>query len=282
MQNSMATWVRKVLEVSTHPRIKLNNIKDLPGAKKKAVRVGRGPGSGRGKTCGRGHKGQGQRNKMNVRVGFEGGQTPFYRCVPKHGFKNKFQVKYEPLNLGKLQQLVDSERIDATQPINMYALHQAGAIGRVEHGIKLLADGAEWFGAKVNIEVSKASRAAIDAIEQQGGSVTTAYYNRLGLRVLLKPEKFEERPLPRRALPKRKTMAYYLDPDNRGYLLSPEGKERLKEAGMGGAYLGEDGRVHVPGRKVTLYSKPSPPQEEALKLKSRILEKGNNDLGTPV
>ena len=84
------------------------------------------------------------------------------------------------------------------------------------------------FKAKVNIEVSKASKTAIEVIERNGGTITTAYYNKLGLRVLLKPEKFEDREKPRRALPDKKLMKYYLNPENRGYLLSEEGKERLK------------------------------------------------------
>ena len=82
------------------------------------------------------------------------------------------------------------------------------------------SQGAEWFKAKVDIEVSKASQTAIQAVEKQGGRVITAHYNRLGLRVLLKPEKFEDRPLPRRALPNKKLMAYYLNPKNR-FVLSP-------------------------------------------------------------
>lgn len=103
---SCSRWIRNGLDIANLPRVKLNNIQDLPGAKKKviglysllgtpfyilvqAIRLGRGPGSRRGKTCGRGHKGQGQRNQHAIRVGFEGGQTPFYLSVPKHGFKNK-------------------------------------------------------------------------------------------------------------------------------------------------------------------------------------------------
>lgn len=257
------TWIRKGLDIAKLPRVRLNNIQDLPGAKKKAVRVGRGPGSGRGKTCGRGHKGQGQRNKKRVRVGFEGGQTPFYLTVPKRGFKNKFQIEYEPLNLNRLQYLIDGGRIDASQPITMHTLHKAGAVGKIKHGVKLLADGADWFSHKVNIEVSKASKSAITAVEGRGGSIVTAHYNQLGLRVLLKPEAFAGRPLPRRALPNKKLMPYYLNPENRGYLAVTEaGKQRMKEAGISGAYLGPDGRVHIPGKRVTLYSDPSPPLED--------------------
>eukprot|EP00118_Oscarella_pearsei_P011853 m.82906 g.82906 ORF g.82906 m.82906 type:complete len:176 (+) comp36313_c0_seq9:1176-1703(+) len=122
------------------PRVKLNNISDLPGAKKKGVRVGRGPGSGRGKTSGWGHKGQGQRHSgTKPRIGFEGGQTPFYLRVPKHGFRNKFRREFEPLNLSKLQLWIDSGRIDPGQPMNMYTLQKSGIIGpRISHGVKLL------------------------------------------------------------------------------------------------------------------------------------------------
>ena len=78
-----------------------------------------------------------------------------------------------------------------------------------------LLQGSEWFSSKVNIEVSRASKAAIEAVERQGGKVVTSYYTELGLDVLLKPWKFAERETPRRALPKKKVMAYYLDPENR-------------------------------------------------------------------
>jgi large subunit ribosomal protein L15 len=239
---SAYTWVRKALDVSQLPRVKLNNIQDLPGAKRKAVRVGRGPGSGKGKTCGRGHKGQGQRNKAAIRVGFEGGQTPFYLRVPKRGFRNKNQTHYVPLNLNRVQYLIDSGRIDASQPVNMHTLQQSGAVGRIKHGVKLLATGSEWFESKVNIEVSQASRKAIETIQKVGGQITTAHYNSLGLRVLLKPWRFEDRLRPRRALPNKKLMAYYLNPENRGYLVvTEEGRERLRDGGMEGAYLGDDG-----------------------------------------
>lgn len=258
-----ASWVRSSIDLSRLPRIKLNTLQDLPGALKKERRVGRGPGSKRGKTCGRGHKGQGQRNPKSIRVGFEGGQTPFYIRVPKHGFKNKFRVEYKPFNLGYLQHLINTGRVDPSQPIDMCTLNRVNTLGRIEHGIKLLADGADSFTSKVDIEVSRASKAAIDAIERNGGTITTTYFNKLGLRVHLKPEKYEEGRKPRQALPDKYDMKYYLNPENRGYLLTEKGEQRLKEGNMAGAYLGDDGRVHIPGKKVTLYSEPSPPKDES-------------------
>ncbi|KAK3730867.1 hypothetical protein QZH41_009977 [Actinostola sp. cb2023] len=208
------------------PRVALNNIRDIPEAFITHRRKGRGPGSGRGKTAGRGHKGQGQRG-TKPRLGFEGGQTPFYIRIPKHGFKNKFEKVYEPLNLNRLQYLIDSKRLNAAEPITMYHLWKTGAVGKIQDGVKLLATGDSWFKAKVDLEVSKASKTAIDAIEKQGGKITCAHYNKLGLRVLLKPEKFDGKYVPRRAQPPSKLLPFYTSIEHRGYLADPE---KLEEA----------------------------------------------------
>ncbi|XP_073257454.1 large ribosomal subunit protein uL15-like [Porites lutea] len=210
------------------PRVALNNIRDLPDAFITKQRKGRGPGSGRGKTSGRGHKGQGQRN-TKPRLGFEGGNTPFYLAVPKHGFKNTKQKFFSPLNLNRLQFFIDSGRLNPKEPITMYHLWRSGAVGgRIKDGVKLLGTGKTWFQANVDIEVSQASKTAIEAIEKQGGKITCAHYNRLGLRVLLKPEKFEGRPIPRRARPPNKLMEYYTNPKNRGYLADPVELEKAR------------------------------------------------------
>ena len=118
----------------------------------------------------------------------------------------------------------------------------------------------------MDIEVSRASQSAIAAIERQGGRVTTAYYNDLGLRVLLKPEKYDERIKPRRSLPSKKDMPYYLSEKNRGYLLAESGQKRLAEAGLVGCYVDADGRVAVPGKPTTEGAAPAPTKEEYLKV----------------
>lgn len=212
-----------------YPRVALNNIRDLPEAFKAQHRKGRGRGSGRGKTSGRGHKGQGQRN-TKPRLGFEGGQTPLYLRVPKHGFKNIYKMHYRPLNLNRLQFFIDSGRLNPNAPITMYHLWRSGVTGgRIKDGVVLLGGGTTWFQAKVDIEVSKASKTAIKAIERQGGKITCAYYNKLGLRLLLKPEKFEGKRIPRRARPNTKLMEYYTSVENRGYLVDPDELEKARQ-----------------------------------------------------
>ena len=199
----------------------LSNLKPPKGAKHSKKRVGRGPGSGKGKTAGRGHKGQKARNNGGIRLGFEGGQTPLYRLLPKRGFKNKFARPMEPVNLRKLQDWIAQGRIDPRRTITMKEMYDAGLVTRIRHGVKLLGQGADAFHLPVDVEVTQASKSAIAAVEQGGGSIKTVYHNRLGLRVLLKPEKFAEKELPRRARPPPKLMPYYVDYANRGEF-SPE------------------------------------------------------------
>ncbi|XP_028393961.1 uncharacterized protein LOC114518178 [Dendronephthya gigantea] len=213
------------------PRVVLNNIRDFPEAFKPHHRKGRGPGSGRGKTSGRGHKGQGQRGTL-PRIGFEGGQTPFYLRIPKHGFKNVNKKNYVPLNLNRLQYFIDCGRIDVNKPINMNTLWTTGAVSRLQDGVCLLGTGSEIFNSKIDIEVSRASKKAIETVERQGGQVTCAYYTKLGLRVLVKPWKFDTKRLPRKAAPPPKLEKYYKDPSKRGYLADPQevDEERKKES----------------------------------------------------
>eukprot|EP01089_Gocevia_fonbrunei_P017400 TRINITY_DN5631_c0_g1_i2.p1 TRINITY_DN5631_c0_g1~~TRINITY_DN5631_c0_g1_i2.p1 ORF type:complete len:218 (-),score=32.02 TRINITY_DN5631_c0_g1_i2:219-872(-) len=153
--------------------VKLNSISDNKGAHMKTIRVGRGPGSGKGKTAGKGHKGQKARSK--VRPGFEGGQNPMYKRVRKHGFSNYlFKRAYLPVNLDKIQLWIDQGRLDPTQKIDMKTLNDVGLVSRItktyEHGYKLLASGKEWFQAKIDIEISKVSREAKQAVEKNGGT----------------------------------------------------------------------------------------------------------------
>jgi len=175
--------------------VTLNSIANNPAAVKKGKRVGRGPGSGLGKTCGRGHKGQKSRTGVSRKYGFEGGQNPLIRSLPKHGFHNPHKVEYWPLNLDRLQSWIEQGRLDTSTFLTMKDLQRAGVIHKKvpEHGVKLLARGAERFTAKVDLQISQVTPKAREAVERNGGSVTTVYYNKLGLRALLKPEWFAKK-----------------------------------------------------------------------------------------
>ena len=148
--------------------MRLNEISDNAGASKNRKRVGRGIGSGKGKTAGRGHKGQKSRSGVSL-LGFEGGQMPLYRRLPKRGFKNRFSKDYSEINLGKVQVAIDTGKIETKKDINYKVLQQAGIVSKSEDGLKLLANGE--LKAKVTIEVSRASKAATEAVEKAGGTV---------------------------------------------------------------------------------------------------------------
>jgi large subunit ribosomal protein L15 len=149
--------------------MKLNELSDNPGARKNRTRVGRGPGSGKGTTAGRGMKGQKSRSGVSLK-GFEGGQMPLYRRLPKRGFKNPFRKHFAVVNTGRLQKAIDEERLDAKKTIDAAALIASGIVGRrVGDGVRLLAKGE--ITAKVTIEVAGASRAALAAVEKAGGKV---------------------------------------------------------------------------------------------------------------
>ncbi len=151
--------------------MKLNQLSDNAGARKARTRVGRGIASGTGKTAGRGHKGQKSRTGVAIK-GFEGGQMPLHRRLPKRGFNNIFRKVFEPVNIGRLQAAVDAGKLDAKKPVTIDVLKEAGIVGRVKDGVRLLAKGE--LKAKLNIEVSGASKAAIAAVEAAGGKVTVA------------------------------------------------------------------------------------------------------------
>jgi len=149
--------------------MKLNELSDNPGAAKERMRVGRGIGSGKGKTAGRGVKGQKSRSGVSIK-GFEGGQMPLYRRLPKRGFTNApFRKEFATVNLGRLQEAVDAKKIDAGKPIDADALLAAGIISKVLDGVKILAKGE--LSAKLTIQAAKASQAAIAAVEKAGGTV---------------------------------------------------------------------------------------------------------------
>jgi large subunit ribosomal protein L15 len=151
--------------------MKLNEIRDNPGARLKSKRLGRGIGSGKGKTSGKGVKGQKAREGVSLN-GFEGGQLPIYRRLPKRGFTNVNRKDYAPLNVGALSAAIEAGKLDAGQPINEAILAAAGLVrlGKVD-GVRLLNKGS--INQAVTIEVSGASVAAVAAIEQAGGKVTT-------------------------------------------------------------------------------------------------------------
>jgi large subunit ribosomal protein L15 len=148
--------------------MKLDQLRDNPGARKSPIRVGRGIGSGKGKTGGRGGKGQTARTGVAVN-GFEGGQMPLYRRLPKRGFKNIFALDFVEVNTGRLQQAIDAGRLDAAKPVDAAALRAAGLIGRPRDGVRLLGKGE--LKSKLTLEVAGASKSAIAAVEKAGGSV---------------------------------------------------------------------------------------------------------------
>jgi large subunit ribosomal protein L15 len=150
--------------------MKLNEIRDNEGARKSRKRVARGIGSGSGKTAGRGQKGQKSRSGVAV-SGFEGGQMPIYRRLPKRGFKNHFAKEFAVVNLDSIQKAVDAGKLNAEE-ITVEALLNAGLISKTLDGVRLLARGA--ITSKVNISVASASKAAVAAVEKAGGKVVVA------------------------------------------------------------------------------------------------------------
>jgi len=148
--------------------MKLNEIRDNKGATRNAKRVGRGIGSGRGKTSGAGHKGQKARSGVAIK-GFEGGQMPIHRRLPKRGFTNIFRKKFVEVNLQRLQKAVDDGRLDAKKPVDTAALIAAGVIRREKDGVRILAKGS--LKAKLEIHAAGASKAAAEAVEKAGGKI---------------------------------------------------------------------------------------------------------------
>ncbi|KAJ2796478.1 YmL10 [Coemansia guatemalensis] len=197
--------------------VALNNLRDVKGARKVKKRLGRGHGSGHGKTCGRGQKGQKSRSgNSKPGPGFEGGQTPLTRVFPKRGFKNPMRRELQPLNLDKIQHWINTGRLDATKPITLKSIFDSNIV-RFKDGVTLLARGAEHFTTPITIEVTKASQLAVKRIEELGGRVVCVYHNRLAMRALLHPEKFAV--LPKSALPMTaKLRRVYEDPARRGFL----------------------------------------------------------------
>ncbi|XP_041045980.1 39S ribosomal protein L15, mitochondrial [Carcharodon carcharias] len=217
------------------PRVSLANLRPNSGAKKKEKRRGRGIHGG--KKSGRGHKGQTQRGNR-PRLGFEGGQTPFYIVIPKYGYNegHSSRRQYQPLSLNRLQYLIDLGRVDPSQPIDLTQLVNARGVTvqplKRDYGIQLVEEGVDSFAAKVNIEVQWASELTIAAIERNGGIITTGFYDPRSLDILCKPVPFFLRgqPIPKRMLPPEELVPYYTDAQNRGYLADPA---KIQEARMG-------------------------------------------------
>ena len=149
--------------------MKLNQIRDNEGATQARTRVGRGIGCGKGKTCGRGVKGQTSRTGVSIK-GFEGGQMPLHRRLPKRGFNPLSRSSYAEVNVGRLQQAVDAGRLDASQPVTLEALVAAGLVRADDTAVRLLGKGA--LTATLVITVAGASKGAIALVEKAGGSVT--------------------------------------------------------------------------------------------------------------
>ena len=148
--------------------MKLNQLRDQEGATKNRKRVGRGIGSGMGKTAGRGVKGQKARSGVAIN-GFEGGQMPVYRRLPKRGFNNLFAKSFNEISVGRLQAAIDAGKIDASKPVNVAVLKAAGVIRREKDGVRLLSDGE--LKAKVTLDIAGASKAAIEKVNKAGGVV---------------------------------------------------------------------------------------------------------------
>ena len=152
--------------------MKLNELHDKSGATRRKKRVGRGPGSGKGKTAGRGMNGQKSRSGVAI-AGYEGGQMPLYQRLPKRGFKKPNRKKYAVVNLGLIQKFIDAGKLDAGNVITEEKLVESGLVRRKFDGVRILAKGA--ISSSLNIEVTGASKPAIEALEQVGGSLKIGF-----------------------------------------------------------------------------------------------------------
>jgi large subunit ribosomal protein L15 len=174
--------------------MKLNQIADRPGARKKRMRIGRGIGSGMGKTGGRGGKGQTARSGVSIK-GFEGGQMPLHRRLPKRGFRNTtFAETLNEINIGDLQKAIDAGSLVATSVIDVAVLVKAGLLRREKDGVKLLGSGE--LKAKIDVSVWRASKSAIAAVEKAGGKVTILAPEKEAATDERRPNKFPKRQSP--------------------------------------------------------------------------------------
>lgn len=235
---NLASMLASLSISSTRHASILANLSDNRGAYNKRIRVGRGPSSGKGKTSGRGHKGQGQHGK--VKPWFQGGQTPLVVQRGTKGFENRRAPVMAKVNLDKLQEWIDAGRIDPTKRISVKELVDSNLVGNPRDGIKILARGKECIRQPLDILVSRASTAAINTIEAAGGKVVTRFYTADSMRRIVQGKSENtDKPLPQGAehvsgvlaevrargfryrLPdptSRKDIEYYRDPAHRGYL----------------------------------------------------------------
>lgn len=201
----------------------LGKLKPFEGAVVQYKRLGRGPASGKGKTSGRGQKGQKARGK--VPKWFEGGQTPFYKRFPIIGFKRPHRKIYHDINLERIQDFWNTGRIplNAGETLTIKVMKDCGIItGTLKDGAKILANGKEDYNVPLSIEASKASSSAINAIEGLGQKFTAVYHSKLGLKAHVDPDYFYLRKgyLPLQARPThRRDIGFYSNPEKRGYLL---------------------------------------------------------------
>ena len=152
--------------------MELNTLTDNKGSTRNRRRVGRGIGSGIGKTSGSGHKGQKARSGVAIK-GFEGGQMPIHRRLPKRGFVNIFRKNYIEVNIGEIQKAIDDGKIDPSNPVDVNALRSAGLVGKLKDGVRLLGNGN--ISSKIEVHVIGASKPAILAVEKKGGSVVLTH-----------------------------------------------------------------------------------------------------------
>ncbi len=141
--------------------MKIHELTPAPDSNKAPKRIGRGHGSGNGKTAGKGHKGQRARSGSGIRIGFEGGQMPLTRRIPKRGFNNIFATKYAVVNVSDLNRFKDGTVVDTE------LLQAAGLVKKVNDGVKILGNGE--LTANLTVKAAKFSQSAIEKIEKAGG-----------------------------------------------------------------------------------------------------------------
>lgn len=223
----MSSTTEKALQVLRHlPRVKISNLRDTPGSNYVTKdMLTSGP---RLRSM---WKRDGRKQHMGwPRLGYEGGQTPFYLKIPMENYNEKHFLRrqYPPLSLRQLQLMIDTGRLDPTRPIDLAALCNTRLyfVEPMERhfGVHLTADGVDLFRAKVNIEVQHAREPVIAAIERNGGTITTAYFDMASVCALRDPEAFFRlgKPIPKRGLPPEDAIRYYSDPAFRGYLADPK------------------------------------------------------------
>ncbi|XP_063239701.1 large ribosomal subunit protein uL15m [Bacillus rossius redtenbacheri] len=227
MGSSTRNGVDKALEMLRYlPRVCLANVKNNPGASKKRLR---GRAQYGGDKHGAGNKGSGQRQNY-MRLGYETGNTPFYLRFSREWYYKGHHLRrqYPPLSLLQLQKMIDTDRLDPSEPIDLSIICNTGLYSidpaQRHFGVHLTDEGADVFRAKVNIEVQWASEPVIAAVERNGGVITTCYYDPHSLWAVVNPEKFFKKgePIPRRMPPPADAADYYTSAEHRGYLADPE------------------------------------------------------------